>query len=776
MPLTKNTKTNNSFYSLLIFVSSDLIIKDSFKTQKNIPFFDVSMLNTSISNLRLPSDTEKLLEDNIKATFSTIKENNFSFIINLDDIILDFDVYISLNMNDSLALCFFKNTTDTNRLRKKIIDDEQKYQFMVQNSNDIVYQMDKNGVLNFVSPAWERMLGHEAKDVVGRVFTDFIFQDDAEKCISILRNKENIKNALSQQIIYRIAKKDGQIRWHSSSIAPIYQNNELNGFIGTARDVTDNVELQERYLSQEKYLTTLLDTATDGFWVTDQEQRIVECNVSFCKALGYTKEEILNLKLSDIEQNENVEHIYKHMDEIKQNTFDTFETKHKRKNGELIDVEVSVSIMDNDGIKFVCFARYISKRKKVEKELLESQKKFSSFFDLAIDLLCIADIEGNFIKVNKEWGRTLGLPIEKLEHSKFLDFVHPDDLANTLKAVEGLTQQQTVVNFVNRYRVSNGDYHYIEWRSVPQGRYIYAAARDITNRIKMEESLYKEKELFETTLLSISDGIIATDAKGIITSFNKSASKITKYQEKDVLGKDYLSAFNLHYESSKIKCNTAVADVIQSKNAIDFGSAMVLIDSNNKTINIELNISPIIDKLENVIGTIIVFRDYTNKKEKEKEIEYLSYNDFLTGAYNRRYIDKILNDQSVEKKLPILITMIDINGLKKINDALGHQNGDLLIQKSARVLKNSCDEKDIVARYGGDEFIIVSYNKSEEDGLLLKKKIKDNISHESIQNIQLSLAVGCAVKKYPHEDIYDTIKDADEMMYLDKQQSKVKQK
>ncbi|MTV50916.1 response regulator [Heliobacillus mobilis] len=124
--------------------------------------------------------------------------------------------------------------------------------------------------------------------------------------------------------------------------------------------------------------------------------------------------------------------------------------------------------------------------------------EMNRFFAINLDLLCIADVDGNFLKVNKSWETTLGYPIEELEKRKFLEFVHPDDLDATLSTMKQLSEQKQVLNFVNRYRSKDGSYRYIEWRSQPFGKLIYAAARDITDRRRVEKALVEAKEQAES--------------------------------------------------------------------------------------------------------------------------------------------------------------------------------------------------------------------------------------------------------------------------------------
>ncbi len=109
------------------------------------------------------------------------------------------------------------------------------------------------------------------------------------------------------------------------------------------------------------------------------------------------------------------------------------------------------------------------------------------YFTSSLDLLCIADTEGYFRRLNLEWERTLGYALSELEGKRFLDYVHPDDGESTLKTVGELTEAKEVLNFVNRYRHKDGSYRWIEWRSYPVEKRIYAVARDITERRQMEE-------------------------------------------------------------------------------------------------------------------------------------------------------------------------------------------------------------------------------------------------------------------------------------------------
>lgn len=150
-------------------------------------------------------------------------------------------------------------------------------------------------------------------------------------------------------------------------------------------------------------------------------------------------------------------------------------------------------------------AQDITERKLAEKALSLKTAELDNFFNTALDLLCIANTDGYFLRLNPEWEKTLGYTLKDLQGKRFLDFVHPDDLNATLQAVSELAVQKTVLNFINRYRRQDGTYRWIEWHSKSVGNLIYAAARDVTERKMAEEKLAKSEERFRLLSENASD-------------------------------------------------------------------------------------------------------------------------------------------------------------------------------------------------------------------------------------------------------------------------------
>ena len=169
--------------------------------------------------------------------------------------------------------------------------------------------------------------------------------------------------------------------------------------------------------------------------------------------------------------------------------------------------------------------REIEERKQIEDALTVKTQELENFFNVTLDLLCIADSSGKFIKVNKAWENTLGYSVEELQRKSFLDFIHPEDNEVSTLALQQLNEQKPVFNFTNRFRNKEGNYRFIEWRSAPVGNMLYAAARDVTEQKRAYE--------FELELLQLSTQLTGIGVSEIEHSLNLALSKIGSFLDVD---------------------------------------------------------------------------------------------------------------------------------------------------------------------------------------------------------------------------------------------------
>jgi diguanylate cyclase (GGDEF)-like protein/PAS domain S-box-containing protein len=160
--------------------------------------------------------------------------------------------------------------------------------------------------------------------------------------------------------------------------------------------------------------------------------------------------------------------------------------------------------------------------------------------------------------------------------------------------------------------------------------------------------------------------------------------------------------------------------------------------------------------------------DITERKLAEEQLRYMNLHDTLTGLYNRTFIEAEMKRLDTARQLPLGIIMGDLNGLKLINDTYGHPIGDRALQLAAKIIRNSCREDDIYARWGGDEFVIILPQTSAGDAEKLCNRIIKNCQDIFIEDVPVSVALGVACKENPDDLLYKVLQLAENNMYKNK--------
>jgi len=156
----------------------------------------------------------------------------------------------------------------------------------------------------------------------------------------------------------------------------------------------------------------------------------------------------------------------------------------------------------------------------------------------------------------------------------------------------------------------------------------------------------------------------------------------------------------------------------------------------------------------------------------QQRIRYMSFHDQLTGLYNKNFFNEEISRLDTSRKLPISIIITDFNDLKYINDNYGHKIGDKFLKTYAKILKKNSRQEDIIARWGGDEFVILLPNTTKELTEKLLDRLKNAVDKIEIKGEKMSVAFGYALKTSPEQDIDEVFKEADRNMYHNKKRMK----
>lgn len=246
-----------------------------------------------------------------------------------------------------------------------------------------------------------------------------------------------------------------------------------------------------------------------------------------------------------------------------------------------------------------------------------AEQALLQFFDLSMDLFCIASTDGYFLRVNENFPRTLGYTTSELLSRPFLDFVHPEDRRRTENETNRIANGALSIQFTNRYRHADGHYLWLEWNAQPvhEERAIYAVARDVTKRIANEEAHRRAEQLREhlaAVVDSADVAIISISLSAVIQSWNNGAERLFGYQAKEVIGRsiDILSPPDRIEETAEV-----LSRLIRSNQVEHYET--IRRRANGTLVPISATISPVKDEAGNVIGASKIARDISDRKAPE---------------------------------------------------------------------------------------------------------------------------------------------------------------
>lgn len=409
--------------------------------------------------------------------------------------------------------------------RKLAQDELLKFRTISDQANYGTAIADFNGILIYVNDAFSRMHGYEAGELLGKPLTCVHSQNQQSRVKELLNLMK--KNGGFNALEVGHMKKDGTEFPTLMSTKTIFNNQNVPLYYSAT--VIDTTQLKKNE-AEIKKLSLAVEQSPVAILVTDLDSNIIYISPAFTRITGYTWEDIIGKKTNILKSGKTDASTYEELWEtIKSGKTWYGEWMNKKKDKSIYWEKVSVNpITDESGaiINYMAIKEDITNRKDYESEILDlninlerkiqirteeleeinkalltKTEELEKFFSVALDLLCIANNEGYFIKVNKAWEQLLGFSVKEIEGSKFLDYIHPDDINNTYDIMTVLDNNETVRGFTNRYRTKSGEYRNIEWHSVEVNNLIYAAARDVTERVEFEksltESIEKEKELNE---------------------------------------------------------------------------------------------------------------------------------------------------------------------------------------------------------------------------------------------------------------------------------------
>jgi len=299
------------------------------------------------------------------------------------------------------------------------------------------------------------------------------------------------------------------------------------------------------------------------------------------------------------------------------------------------------------------------------------------------------------------------------------------------------------------------------------GLHVLCVIRDITE----QKSAERVASHLGRIVSSSQDAIFSKDLDGVITSWNIGAQHLYGYTPVEVLGN---SVAMLMPDGSDGELLDILSRMRSSQQIDDYET--VRIRKDGTLIHVWLTVSPIRGQDGNLVGAAVIARDIGTRLHYQEQLEFLADHDSLTGMRNRRRFELDLCDQirrAHRYREQAALLMIDLDGFKQINDHHGHRAGDEALRTIGAALTSRLRGTDVVARFGGDEFAVLSPHTSPAQAGLLVADLKRVISQQAVKvgdqlEVHLSASIGVIQIDANTPDHETILAEADEMMYLNK--------
>lgn len=262
--------------------------------------------------------------------------------------------------------------------------------------------------------------------------------------------------------------------------------------------------------------------------------------------------------------------------------------------------------------------------------------------------------------------------------------------------------------------------------------------------------------VYSNTICNSPVPYVLFDDSYLIKGYNKAFAELMNVSDHNLIDSDITGY--IYYQDIN-KFNNPINDMIHE--TMDSSSTNIRIYHKETYIKAVCSIMNTDDV--KLIGCNLI--NITEEIESINRLYYMSFHDKLTGVYNRRFFDEELTRLDVERNLPLSIVMADVNGLKLVNDSFGHSAGDELLVKATNVITQVLRKDDIVARIGGDEFLILLPKTDKNTSISIVERIKEKMEGEHVMNVPLSVSFGVNTKTSMNEDIDDIYKSTEDIMY-----------
>ncbi len=666
--------------------------------------------------------------------------------------------------------------TERMQAEEKLRASEEWLRAILDGSRDGIIIEDGKEIV-YINNSYTQLLGYDTpEELVGKNISDILPAENAERLSEYGRRRlrgEKIPSTYE----FKGKRKDGTLIEVEGAVSTSVIGDRK--YIMTAiRDIAERKQARAELQKNVSLLTSTFEATADGILVVDLDDNIVTYNEKFIK-MWQIPDEIIksrdnkkaaNYVLTQLENSENFTTVTEYLTsnpEIKNKDILKF------KDGKIFERYNHPQMLNGEVIGRVVSFRDITERKRAESALRESEERFRSFMNNSPAVAFMKDEAGRYIYINKTMEQVFDLKMKDLLGKTDYDWLPEDAARNVLENDRKVLATDKTAELLETVPLPDGSER--KWLTFKfpvtdslDNKFIGGTAIDVTDKerdkIALSESEYKLRTLVE----NMSEGLLQVDKEEVITYVNNRFCEMIGYEREELLGKTTFDIL-LDEEGGKF---VREANRKRQKNESN-QYELRLKTKSGETLWTLVGGVPIYNISDEFTGTMGVITDITQRKRTEDQLLHDAFHDALTGLANRTLFMDHLR-MTIERGKSrhsnfYAVLFLDFDRFKIINDSLGHAEGDKLLKLIAKRLQASVRTGDLVARIGGDEFVILLSELVESnEALLIAERIQNDLKAAfdvSGREIIISASIGVALSTAGHESAEDMLRDADIAMY-----------
>ncbi len=393
-----------------------------------------------------------------------------------------------------LARAFNDMSKSLRKRERELRESEEKYRYLVENINDVIYALDKRGAITYISPVIEAVLGYQPQEVIGRPFVDSVYEEDLPLI------KERFQEVLDGKLgpaEYRLLSKSGEIRWVRSSSRPIVEDNSVVGLRGVLVDITERKQAEIALKRREEELRIITDNIPGLVSYVDANGHYRFVNEQYERWLGIPQKDILGKHYRQLLGDETHELIKKYVEEVLSGKLVHYEEYLPYQYGgkRWVDAEYVPDIDVKGEVKgFFALVTDITERKKAEEALRVSEERYRELANSITDVFFAMDEHLKYVYWNKASEELTGI-LEKDAIGKSIYEVFPDtpETRKAEKIYFEVLRKKKPRNFVHEYHLG-GERFFFDITAYPSGNGLSVFVKDTTEQKKAEEELENSRE------------------------------------------------------------------------------------------------------------------------------------------------------------------------------------------------------------------------------------------------------------------------------------------